>query len=224
MIYVYYYHIKENHNDNYLLLEKYLNFSDKIRYKKIINKQNKIQFLISRYLLSKLLDDYYNIAYKKLIINIDEYGKPHIANSTIHFNISHSANTIMVATSNNCLGIDIEQIKDINNPKLYNIMLDKIINLRENKFIEKTDKKDFYQAWCIKEAFCKYHGFGFAKNNPCDYDIVAQKLVQNLWIKINNNKEEALFGYTTQIQNNICAIVCNQESFINFNEVKDITI
>jgi phosphopantetheinyl transferase len=224
MIHSYYYHIKEDCKNDYALLEKYLNSCDKNRYDKIINIKQKQQFLIARYLLNKLLSDYYNIDYKTLIINIAQYGKPYIANSNLCFNISHSSNLIIVAISNNCLGIDVEQIKAIDNHNLYNAMLDKVIHPYEHNFIKKTQIEDFYKAWCIKEAFCKYHSFGFAQKNPCDYYIIKQKLPNNISISLNNPQKEDLFGYITKIKDNICAIVSNQKILIKINEIKDISI
>ncbi|MGZ5052857.1 MAG: 4'-phosphopantetheinyl transferase family protein [Methylobacter sp.] len=93
------------------------------------------------------------------LLQFDAYNRPSI-DSSIDFNISHSGNYVLCAISKNGrIGIDIEQIKDIN------------ISYYKN-FMSKTEWDDiannealtrrFYYYWTIKESVMKADGRGLS--------------------------------------------------------------
>lgn len=81
----------------------------------------------------------------------DEFGKPHIAQSTAHISISHTRHWGAAALSTTPVGIDIElprmQIERIA-PKF----------LHAGEAWARADVGKLTQVWCAKEALYKLHG------------------------------------------------------------------
>lgn len=99
-----------------------------------------------------------------LKFTVGEYGKPALICNTLHFNISHTDNLLLVAVANFPeIGIDIEVIKPRNN-------LDGLARRcftasefqvwRQLSLSQSLDT--FYRLWTKKEAFVKAIGRGIA--------------------------------------------------------------
>jgi 4'-phosphopantetheinyl transferase len=99
-----------------------------------------------------------NIRIKK-----SEHGKPYLADyPELAFNLSHSADSLMIAVGWNCqLGADIEICKQRIN---LSGLVDKCFAEEEavywNKLPEDRKKTEFYRFWTRKEAFVKATGRG----------------------------------------------------------------
>jgi 4'-phosphopantetheinyl transferase len=105
-----------------------------------------------------------------------EFGRPYLENN-LNFNISHSNQLVVCATSKfGRLGIDIEEIKEIN----FRGLSKRYFHKNEHQLIE--NKKDFLKIWTRKEAILKAHGCGLrielkqldTTRNPVELD-------QNYW-------------------------------------------
>lgn len=82
-------------------------------------------------------------------IIFEESGKPRFEKDCgIHFSLSHSGNFVAVAVSKNPCGVDIEIKKPRSERFIKKIM--------ENESLE----CDFYELWCLKEAYFKLKGGG----------------------------------------------------------------
>lgn len=104
-----------------------------------------------------------------LKILADDNGKPYIPDCTVHFNISHCENILVLAFSDEELGIDVERIRPIS----LNI-LKRFFSEEEQKYVlghepdESTFTKSeaeeilerFYRIFTLKEAICKKSGIG----------------------------------------------------------------
>lgn len=111
-----------------------------------LNKRD-AERLFSRALLNKALNLAFGLEELPEII-YDENGKPRFDSRSIHFSISHSERFAAAAVSSEACGVDIE----IRKP-------------RRRSFIEKIAEKeliktDFYEFWCLKEAYFKLTGSG----------------------------------------------------------------
>lgn len=103
----------------------------------------------------KIIEYYLIKKYLKLKINKDfnysKNGKPFIINEK-HFSISHTKNALVLAISNNNVGIDMEEIKEhkIN-------LIKKVCNEIEIAEIEKSKNKieKFLEIWTKKESTVK---------------------------------------------------------------------
>ena len=116
---------------------------------------DKIQSVGASMLLEYALNDY-----KKSDVKIDlyynEYGKPFLKNGDIFFNISHSADYVVVGVADSNIGVDIEKIEENRNN-----VAKRFFSLNEyNDIINKNDDKLFYRYWTIKESFIKAKGLG----------------------------------------------------------------
>lgn len=128
--------------------------------------------IIGEILLKELLKKHYNLDYNKLNFKTNKNGKPFIANSNVFFNISHSKEFIIVAVSNNPVGVDIEKKR-----KISNNMVKYITNESEKNYILFSDDflNTFFKIYVLKEAYIKMFGL----NINC---------IKNIHININNNK------------------------------------
>lgn len=122
----------------------------------------------------KKWQDRYNSLFGKLLVYIgyyiftgnelsfhdflrDNYGKPYVRGSDIQFNISHSYWKVICGFSTSDVGVDIEEIKDIDLNHF-----DGIFSLKENMEIRKHGILKFYEFWTKKEAASKALGKGLS--------------------------------------------------------------
>lgn len=107
------------------------------------------------------LIDGYDTDYDFEIVEIGQ-GKPVYKERTdIHFNISHTANIVVVAIASKPIGIDID-----GNRNFSDRMIDKFYSKKEAAWVYGNDltKQDrFFSLWTMKEAFSKLLGDGIAK-------------------------------------------------------------
>lgn len=166
-------------------------------------KRDKERYLISRYLLKKILSGYTDIPANNIIIKNSFYGKPEIENELkIKFNLSHSGDKIVFAfTLNNEIGIDIEKIEfSVNH-----------MEIAENYFSEdeifllKKQKEDivnnFYYIWTRKEALLKAIGVGMLPDLK-KISAIKNYFLPDLELKeINLNKEKVWYIESIDIDN-----------------------
>lgn len=76
------------------------------------------------------------------------------------FNISHSGDYVLAAFSDEEIGVDIEQLGEIDTAAIADFL-----HPLETKFIEEaTDSQDaFYKVWTRKEAYLKARGIGIVQ-------------------------------------------------------------
>lgn len=110
--------------------------------------KREVERVFSRALLQKSLNILYGFETMPEIL-FEQNGKPRFKEfSDIHFSLSHSGNFVAAAISENPCGVDIELKRQ-----------------RSERFIGKiieneTVDADFYELWCLKEAYFKLKGTG----------------------------------------------------------------
>ena len=94
------------------------------------------------------------------ILKSDE-GKPYIKGFPIHFNISHAGDFVVCVFSEQEVGIDIEQIKevDLGIAKRF-FCQNEYKDLLAQKIIDQLDY--FYSLWTLKGSYLKYLGTGIS--------------------------------------------------------------
>lgn len=119
-------------------------------------------------------DDRYNCLFGKLMIYMgayifghesfkfekilkDNYGKPYMIDSNFNFNISHSGNTVVCVFSKQEIGVDIEEINDIEYNLFENVFSSKELAEINDKGLDK-----FYEFWTKKESVIKAIGKGMS--------------------------------------------------------------
>ena len=175
-----------------LLKDFELNKNEKSEFGKFKNKQRRLQWLVSRILINKLL----NVT-EKIVVVYDEYGKPHLLNSEYKISISHSRNYVAIILSKKYnIAIDIE----IHESRIEKISK-KFLNQSELKYLNSEYKiEQMYIIWCAKESLYKLYSIGgldFRKNilvKPFKYKDNQIKGNITASIKKNNfNKNYSLY-------------------------------
>ncbi|MBC1744266.1 4'-phosphopantetheinyl transferase superfamily protein [Listeria welshimeri] len=139
------------------------------RYWKCISKERKNRIKVYKYendkirsivaemtLKNALLIKDFKIINGEIEFEQNQFGKLKLKNSKLKFNISHSGDFVIVASSDSEVGIDIEEKKEYY-PSIL-IFFHEI----ERNFIQNHSNKIelFYDYWCLKESYIKYIGKG----------------------------------------------------------------
>ena len=85
----------------------------------------------------------------------DDMGKPYFDDNKLHFNVSHSGDYLAIAVSEQPVGIDIQESKNIKEG-----MYRKVVQPEETELIGNHRQKDFLRLWTLKESFVKAEGKG----------------------------------------------------------------
>lgn len=98
---------------------------------------------------------------KDIKIEKNCFGKPCLVNrSKFHYNVSHTKNAIVVATSTLPVGVDIEKMKEIDC-----LSYKSIFTYEEFSFLiadSNLQNKRFFELWTKKEAYIKWLGTGLS--------------------------------------------------------------
>lgn len=187
-----------NYNKNdYKNFYHKLKEKDKQKIKSLIYEKDKQLTILSRILLIKILQDNYNLDYNNLEIKYNKYNKPLINN--IYFNISHSNEYAIVATSNNKIGIDIEKIRKVN----INI-INYFCTTLEKKYILNSNNhyKSLFEIFCLKEAYFKMLGTGITNLKEIEFKIIDNLITCN-HPNLNIKLDYSINGYIIAIIENI---------------------
>lgn len=166
----------------------------KVDQEKLINKQK----IFSQFIRYFVLSEIFSIENPLFATN---GGKPYLRNSDIHFNISHTNDKVIMAITNQPVGIDAEEIS-----KKRNVIKIAQRYFKESEFLtlEKSSSlyKDFYTLWTLKEAEVKRSSLGIAKG----LDKATFKMTShNNWISENYANDFITFYY-----DNLVISVCSR--------------
>lgn len=131
---------------------------------RINNRKNRLLSLSGELLARKLLHQTFGISVNETEFLYAEKGKPFIGGrNDVHFNISHSGNTVAAAVAQNRIGVDIEHFRKINYriAERYFTPVELLYIHTQNE-PEKT--RSFFEIWTIKESFLKAIGTGLTRS------------------------------------------------------------
>ncbi len=161
----------------------HLSEDERSRADRFHNQLHRLRFIRSRSALRSLLSEQLHINPREIRFTCGEFGKPMLANPVdqpLHFNISHSGGVMIVAIADQPIGVDIEEVRE----------LDDLFALAKRVFSREivqeiaglsapARKHRFFQHWTLQEARLKAHGLGLgALDNPA---AVAQALATPAW-------------------------------------------
>jgi 4'-phosphopantetheinyl transferase len=121
--------------------------------------RDRILFAYSHGFLRCLLAGYTGRDPKQLVFEAGEFGKPLLADSPLHFNLSHSGSLVAAAvTESGPCGVDIEEKRNLED-------LHRLIgsfSREEQNFVRghRSGSSAFWQIWTLKESYLKAHGVG----------------------------------------------------------------
>lgn len=159
--------------------------------------------------LSKALEDF-GLHEKNAEIKYNEKGKPFLKTDAAHISISHSGHYAVVSISPHEVGVDIEEIKPIEDG-----VIKRVTTLSEQAQIKSL--KDFYRLWTAKECILKITGDGLGGGME-NIDLHIEEDTISI---ITAPVKKRLYFQEYKIPN-FCLTVCNEEN--NFTqEVETIT-
>jgi len=124
-------------------------------------KEDALRTLYGELILRHVLTQHFAFKNDEIEILKGESGKPYIKGGQVHYNISHSGDFAVCAFSEQEVGIDIEQIKEVN------LRVAKKYFCRcecDDLFAQDIGKQAgyFYSLWALKESYMKWTGKGMA--------------------------------------------------------------
>ncbi|WP_339704461.1 4'-phosphopantetheinyl transferase superfamily protein [uncultured Kriegella sp.] len=151
-----------NDRDSYL---RYLSNDELEKAQKFRFEKDFSTYVIARGILKKLLSKYIRTPTDAIGFVYGDYGKPKLKNSnTIHFNVSHSNEMIVLAVAQDTqVGVDVEYRNDtINLMEIANTVFTETEIEFLNSLQNKEVSQGFYHLWTRKEAFIKLSGYGLS--------------------------------------------------------------
>ncbi len=193
---------------------------------KFINKKDKIRTLIGEILIRTIIIEELGIKNRYIKFQKNHFGKPYLKEcSKFNFNISHSGDFVVCAIDDKPIGIDIEEVKNIE----YYEIAKNFFTKREYEYIVKHNSdaplSKFYEIWTLKESYIKCCGQGlFIPLQSFFMDIDKYENIKVTTLNEHNNcifkKFHIGFDYkiavcslNKEISNNITII--DQNSLIN---------
>ena len=134
---------------------KYINIDLNLSRVERNNKLHKEAFS----LLEKNLIEKFHFKKEDLKYKYGRKGKPYLEKSPLNFSISHCNEVVVCSVNKMKIGIDIEDIKNINK-----YVISKTLTEVERKNMEFSNRRDeyFFRLWTLKEAFIKCIGQGLS--------------------------------------------------------------
>lgn len=188
---------------------------------KFINKKDKVRSLVGEVLVRTIITQKLNISNDNIILRKNQYGKPYLTGyPDFKFNISHSGNLVVCAIDNKFIGIDIEEVRNIE----YEDIVKSFFSVSEFEYIIKQDincqLNKFYEIWVLKESYIKCCGQGLLI--PLKSFSIDIEEDENIKVTINNEHKEHKFK-TFDIDLDYKMAVCSlnkkiSDNIININQ------
>ena len=126
--------------------------------------------MVAGLMLQELVQSKLGINPCKLVLERNANGKPYVAgHPDFYFNISHAGEYVVLAYSEEPVGVDIERIREQNErvaKRCFTESENQFIFNRETGDISEEKSNDinsrFYQLWTMKEAYLKLTGQGIS--------------------------------------------------------------
>lgn len=145
--------------DRYISL---LSTDEQLRARRFHFESDRRRFTVARGILRILLGRYLRLPPEKLYFDYSHRGKPSLSSHSICFNTSHSGDLVLYAVSSkNEVGIDIEQIRPIENTEQLITHIFSAAKQAEYHALP-ADRKllALFEGWTRKEAILKASGAG----------------------------------------------------------------
>lgn len=132
------------------------------------------RYLAVRGFLRQTLAAYLDVDPRSLVFELGQYGKPALAGHTLYFNLSHSADTLLIAVANFAdIGVDIESSRQRDN---LDGLAKRCFSDREYQSWQNMSANEqgqtFYRLWTKKEAFVKAVGRGIGLGiSACEFEL-----------------------------------------------------
>lgn len=133
---------------------------DIVRANRYVQEKDRIRFIISRAALREIISRYINQPARDIIFGSGPNKKPFIAGADLRYNVSHSANWVLIAIAKTDVGVDTETIDASFN---FQSILEDYFSPAEISFIN-DNPENFFLLWTRKEALTKATAQGLDEN------------------------------------------------------------
>ena len=127
------------------------------------------RFTVARAALRQILAGRLGVNPHSVEFSTGPYGKPHLTEGDLRFNVSHSGGLALIAVARNReLGVDIEELRPMDDAEA---LADRFFSAQESRKLrmapDSTSRiRGFFECWSRKEAFIKAIGEGLS--HPLD--------------------------------------------------------
>ena len=178
--------------------------------------EDRVRTLIGDILVRVILCRDFNYKNKDIVYEYNEFKKPFLkGNTKIHFNISHSKDYVATAFDDEEIGIDVEEIKEME----YEDIVKRFFTDYEYKWIMEQEEEDrlqcFYKLWTLKESYVKFKGQGMKISfNSFKFDVDYKNNI----CKLADNDEQIFFENYT-IGNSYELSLCGLKEDMEIEEI-----
>ncbi len=163
MLEIYASHLNLSDKFNPSLMSELMNFVDpskQIKLRRFFRTEDKLRGLFADLLIRHLIMQRVGLDHKDISFGTNEYGKPYLIDfDDFHFNISHSGEWVVVAIDDRPVGVDVEEIQDIDLDIAKNYFSD----IEHRDLMAKKNPNDyFFTLWSLKESYIKILGKGLS--------------------------------------------------------------
>ena len=131
------------------------------RFRRPIDRQ---RYVIAHGALRNILARYVNDEPRRVVLRSVAGGKPELANSSLHFNMSRSRDLVVVAISaTHPAGVDVEQVRPGVAREVTRCFSPKAFELLQ-ALPERARRRAFFQGWTRMEAYAKARGDGLTRH------------------------------------------------------------
>ncbi len=139
-------------------------------------------------LLKRVLEENSGRSFDEIEIKKGEHGKPY-ADTDFYYNLSHTRGLVVIAISDNEVGIDCEYIRPANLR-----IMDKFFSPDEKNAVLSSDDpyNEIIKYWTLKESYIKLLGVGFSERVSeinfviCEDGISSNTGAHFMCFEINN--------------------------------------
>lgn len=163
-----------------------------------------------------------------ITIHYNPFGKPYISNiDNFFYNISHAGKWVVLAYSDEEVGIDIEEIQFLYDEIPKDFFTAQEVQFIKSDFDKNKQAEHFTQIWTLKESYIKYYGTGLYTDLKTFSVINANNAINN---PINPNHFYPRFR-SLLFDNNYFLSLCHNKNssriniippneLIKFNKIK----
>lgn len=131
------------------------------RIKRFLQYQDKQRCLFAELLARAMIMEEKGIRNSEISFIAQSFGKPVLQGTHLHFNTSHAGDWIVCVVDQQEVGIDVEQVDDIDLS-----ISDNYFSKEEHQHIINYERpvEKFFDFWTLKESYIKFIGTGLSRS------------------------------------------------------------
>ncbi len=148
--------------DNFMMAEllKHVEPTKRRKVLRFRREEDRIRSLFADLLVRQTIMQKTGLRNEEIFFGTNEFGKPYLkGRNDFHFNVSHSGIWVVAAVDSQPVGVDVEQVDDVD----LSISRDFFSDDEHSDLMSKNDKVSyFFTLWTLKESYIKIIGKGLS--------------------------------------------------------------